>query len=61
MSEKEILLKQLSKLISPMDVPSFRRENPFWLSRNLGFRNSQHKNYEKAMEVIAQLLRMGVR
>jgi len=44
-----------------MDVPVFRRENPYWLSKNLGFRNSSNKEYEKAMSIIKELLKMGVR
>lgn len=61
MDEKKELLKQLVKLVSPMNIPVFRRESPYWLSKNLGIYNSEHKNYNQAMDVIKHLLKMGVR
>ncbi len=59
--ESKELLAKLVKLISPMDIPVFRRESIYWLSKNLHVRNSNHKNYEQAINIIQQLLKMGVR
>lgn len=61
MSEKEDLLRQLVKLVSSMNVPTFRRESPFWLKKNMKQFNCSHKNYNKAMEICEKLLKMGVR
>ena len=60
-ASKEELMKEMTKLVSKMDVPSFRKEDPFWLNRNLSIRNANHPNFDKAMKVISQLVKMGVR
>jgi len=60
MKEKDLLLKRLRDLTSKMDVPVFRRDSVFWLSRNLGVRNSEHPDFEEAIKIIKKLRRMGV-
>lgn len=52
----------LEQLIETMDVPEMRRDtlvdsNVRWLGRNLRINNSQHENIERAMEIIANLLK----
>ena len=53
------LLDKLGKLTASMDVPEFRRRSPYWLSRNMKVRNSDHSNYSEANEVIKVLLKRG--
>jgi hypothetical protein len=57
---KESLLLKLNQLTRGMDVPAFRRGSPKWLSKNLGIRNSKHKNYQEAMETITELIKIGL-
>lgn len=56
----KLLLVKLNSLLKGMDIPSFRREDPKWLLRNLGTRNLTHPNYEEAIGLIKQLVRMGL-
>lgn len=57
---KDELLEQLMRLTKGMDIPVHRRESPKWLSRNLGVRNSKHPNYLIVVEVVKELVKMGV-
>lgn len=57
-----VKITQLHELISGMDLPHHRKtsetpENIRWLSKNMGARNSTHKNYDKARELIVTILR----
>lgn len=57
--EKE--MNQLFELIKNMDLPSFRKtqdtiHNIEWLGRNIGIRNSDHPNFNQALEVIKSIL-----
>jgi len=57
------MLQQLQSLIRPMDLPHFRKsgtthKNLEWLHKNLKVRNESHKNYEPAMEVLKDLLKI---
>ena len=54
-------LQRLEELTSKMDVPVFRRNDVFWLARNLAVRNAKHDNFEEANEIISTLSKMGVR
>ena len=54
MKDKE---KRLAKIISKMDVPSYRTGNYPWLLDNLGERNSQDSNYEEAISILLEILR----
>lgn len=66
--ERTILRKELGRelreLLAGMEVPPFRREqlNPHnlqWFTRNLGINNGDHKDFERAMSIIKQLIRLG--
>ncbi len=58
--DKDLLLAQLANLTVDMDIPKFRKTDIKWLQRNLGIRNAGHENFEKAIEIITKLARMGV-
>lgn len=45
-------LTLLHSLIEGMDVPSLRKSDIGWLNRNLGVRNSNHPNFEKAKSIV---------
>jgi hypothetical protein len=50
-------LAEIEKLISKMDLPSYRKsvkhnDDARWLKNNLKIRNSSHKNYTKVMELL---------
>ena len=44
--------EELDKILDTMDVPPLRRDDLMWLGRNLGVRNVQHKDFERAWELI---------
>jgi hypothetical protein len=60
MKEKDLLLERLRVLTSKMDVPVFRRDSIFWLSKNLGVRNSDHPDFNEAIDIVKKLRRMGI-
>ncbi len=52
--------RQLVSILDTMDVPKERKDitisrNLFWLLRNLGIRNGQHKEFKIAMGFIKRL------
>jgi hypothetical protein len=54
-------LSEIEKLISKMDLPTYRKtvkhnDDARWLKNNLGVRNANHKNYMKAMELLNSLV-----
>ncbi len=55
---------KLEKLIHDMDLP-FNRKNYFnpaklkWLQKNMGTRNSTHKNYVEALKIVEILIENG--
>ena len=55
------LLEKLENLTESMDVPVFRRQDVFWLNKHLEERNSNHKHFQEASQIIEELLKMGVR
>ena len=59
--ETKELLSKLKSLTKTMDIPTFRQDRPHWLSRNMGIRNSEHPNYEEAMEIVKTLVKKGVK
>lgn len=59
--EIQAKIEELGSVLKGMDVPPERRQSIPWLMRNLGVRNSGHKNFAKAMQIITDLNRMGVR
>jgi hypothetical protein len=58
--DKDLLLLQLANLTVDMDIPKFRKTDIKWLQRNLGVRNSKNENFDKAIEIITKLAKMGV-
>lgn len=59
--KKSVLVSQLEEITSTMDVPTFRRIDVYWLSKNLGVRNEKHPRYQEAMDILTILSKMGVR
>lgn len=54
------LLDQLRTLTAGMDLPDFRKDDPKWLAKHMGARNSNHPNFSKASELIKELMKMGL-
>ena len=52
---------ELQELLHDMDIPVERFRSIPWLCRNMAIRNSHHKNFQRAQEIVIELLRMGVR
>lgn len=62
--ERQVVEKQLKKILNTMDVPLWKKQvdnqhNLFWLIRNLGIRNSDHKDFNEAIEIIKSLVGGG--
>lgn len=55
----ELLQQELRLLLAEMECPPDRFEDLGWLSRNLGIRNRNHRNYPLAMELVKRLMRNG--
>ena len=59
----------LEQILADMDLPEMRKDvtrfdNVRWLLRNMHFRNSEHKHYKKAMEVLkkaSKIMEMDLR
>lgn len=51
----ELIKQELRLLLADMEVPPDRVDDLGWLSRNLGIRNRNHKNYPLAEELIKKL------
>jgi len=51
-----LLINELEKLTTSMDVPVFRRSDPGWLLRNAMFNNKDHPNLNKVIKICKQLL-----
>jgi hypothetical protein len=50
-------LAEIEKLISKMDLPTYRKsvkhnDDARWLKNNLKIKNAAHKNYIKVMELL---------
>jgi hypothetical protein len=54
------LLEELFQATNGMDVPSFRKEDPKWLLKNLAARNADHRNFSKAYELVKELVKIGL-
>ena len=46
---------ELSKILATMDVPKLRLNDRAWLSRNLGVRNGEHPDFQRAMSLIRDI------
>ena len=60
--EIEKLEKELSGLIKKFDIPDHRKtcdtvHNYKWLHKNIAARNSGHKNFARAMEILEILVK----
>lgn len=55
------LLNRLGNLTASMSVPCYRRKSVVWLLRNMGVKNKEHPNFPKAIEILEELSRRGVR
>ncbi len=54
-------LADIEKLISKMDLPTYRKQvkhndDARWLKNNLQVRNSKHKNYAEVMKLLEELV-----
>lgn len=47
---------QLQTILNKMDVPEERKGDIRWLARNLGFKNSKHKDFDRALVLISELM-----
>lgn len=46
------LIDRFDRMTADMDIPETRRHDWYWLRRNLGVRNSNHKHYQLALTVL---------
>lgn len=54
-------LAEVEKLIAKMELPDYRKtvkhnDDARWLKNNLKVKNSQHKNYEKVMLLLEEIV-----
>lgn len=54
-------LAEVEKLIAKMELPDYRKtvkhnDDARWLKNNLKVKNSQHKNYEKVMALLNEIV-----
>jgi len=52
MNELTNITNELSEIVKGMDVPSLRIQDRAWLKRNLAVRNSKHKDFKRAIELL---------
>lgn len=58
--ELEAMIEELERITKKMDVPPYRRTNVRWLERNLAIRNAGKPEFDRAMQIIGELLQNGV-
>lgn len=58
--DQVVLATELRKTVKGMEIPSFRIRDLHWLNKNLGKRNANHPEFNKAMGLIRQLMTQGV-
>lgn len=51
----EMLINELNKLTTDMDIPQFRRTDVRWLARNAVINNPDHPNLSKVLLICKQL------
>jgi hypothetical protein len=54
-------LSEIEKLISKMDLPTYRKsvkhnDDARWLKNNLKIKNASHKNYTKVIELLSSVV-----
>lgn len=47
--------QELKLILNKMNVPEGRKSDLGWLGRNLAIRNSNHPDFNRAMELIKEL------
>lgn len=47
---------ELMTMLIDMDIPAKRTSDIGWLKRNLGIRNSEHPNFNRAIELLTKEL-----
>ena len=56
----DLSIKELEDLListlKTFDVPPQRTKDPYWLQRNIGFRNSDNTDFDKANNIIKSLI-----
>jgi hypothetical protein len=50
-------LTELNNILNTMDIPQQRRLDFGWLRRNLGIRNSENPDFNRAMLIIMEIER----
>ena len=55
-SQHKALMEELHEIFETMDLPPLRREDYRWLCRNLCVHNGSNPQYDRAMEILNQLL-----
>ena len=53
---KLLVINELERLTTSMDVPVFRRSDAGWLLRNVEINNADHPNLNKVIKICKQLL-----
>lgn len=57
MNDKE----KLTEILSNMDIPEIRNKinfgNLMWMTRNLGFKNRNHPDFDEAMKLIKKMIK----
>ena len=51
------LFEELQEILETMSIPENKKKNLNWLARNINANNSQHKDIDRAHELIRFLLR----
>jgi hypothetical protein len=59
-SHLRTMLVQLERLVTKMDVPVYKRNNPVWLKKHLRVKNEAHPSFQDAMRLVEELLSNGV-
>ena len=49
-------LQALAKITQPMDVPKHRKNDYMWMRSNLWVKNSEHKDFKRAIELIDTII-----
>lgn len=47
--------KELMDILNTMNIPEQRKNDKFWLIRNLGIKNSDHPGFQDAMNIIVMM------
>ena len=60
--QTEELEKELMGIVGKMDIPDYRKRNETihnyrWMFKNIGFRNSDNKNFGRVMEILEILIK----